>query len=184
MFAVEPLSQVLVEAVIFLGEQGDFAAALSVACFIALQIDPYRNPMPFAAQRVKGMLMVAKILTNTAPGVAAPPADDRREAVQTKLSNILVQTDQVTVCHAVLALVIRWGPAAHSNEWEVCSEARDLLKDIEALPGREKECAMVNAFSRNPSGPDESLFFEIGVLKPIQELSRIALDVIAVEFAS
>lgn len=184
MFAVEPLSQVLVETSIYFGEQGDFPAALAISCFIALQVDPYRYPMPFAAQRVKGLLMIARILTNTAPGIAEPPTGGARGAARTRLSEILAKTDQVTMCHAVLVLVIHWGPAAHSPEWEVCSQARDLLKDIQNLPGRENEYAMVEMFSRNPSGPDENLFFEIAVLRPMRELSEIALDIMALEFES
>lgn len=184
MFAMEPLSQVLVEAGIYFGEQGDFAAALAISCFIALEIDPYRYPMPFAAQRVKGLLMIAKLLTNTAPGVSSPPIGDTKGAAKTRLSELLAKTDQVTICHAMLVLVLHWGPAAHSSEWQVCSEAKGLLKDIKTLPGREKEYAMVETLYRNPNGPDESIYFEIGVLRPIRELSEIALDIMALEFES
>lgn len=184
MFAIEPLSQVLVEAGVYFGEQGDFAAALAISCFIALEIDPYRYPMPFAAQRVKSLLMIAKLLTNTAPGVSSPPIGDTKGAAKTRLSELLAKTDQVTICHAMLVLVLHWGPAAHSSEWQVCSEAKGLLKDIKTLPGREKEYAMVETLYRNPNGPDESIYFEIGVLRPIRELSEIALDIMALEFES
>ncbi|RYP24768.1 hypothetical protein DL765_000314 [Monosporascus sp. GIB2] len=184
LFAIEPLAQFLVEASIYFGEQDDFPAALAVSCFVALQSDPYRSPMPFAAQRVKGMLMIAKILTNTAPSVASPPTNAATGTVRSKLSETLAKMDQITVCQVVLTLVLRWGPAAHSNDWQVCSQAKDLLKDIESLPGREKEHAMVNAFLKNPSGPEERLFFEIGVLKPIRELSEIAIDILSAEFES
>ncbi|RYP81968.1 hypothetical protein DL770_005729 [Monosporascus sp. CRB-9-2] len=184
LFAIEPLAQFFVESSIYFAEQDDFPAALAVSCFVALQSDPYRSPMPFAAQRVKEMLMIAKLLTNTAPGVASPPANTTTATVRSKLSEILAKMDQITVCQFVLTLVLRWGPAAHSSDWQVCSQAKDLLKDIESLPGREKEYAMVKAFLKNPSGPDEGLFFEVGVLKPIRELSEIAIDVLSAEFES
>lgn len=184
MFAVQPLSQVVVEASVYFGERGDFAAALAISCFIAIQIDPYRCPMPFDAQRVKGLLMIARILTNTASGKAFPSVGSNQDVVKTKLSDILAKTDQLLMCHVVLALVVRWGTAAHSDEWQVCSEARDLLKNLKSLSGREKEYAMVETFAKNPGGPDASLFFEIGVLRPTRELSEIALDIMSVEFGS
>ncbi|KAK7752438.1 hypothetical protein SLS62_005591 [Diatrype stigma] len=184
MFAIQPLTQAVVEACIYFGERGDFAAALAISCFVAIQVDPYRSPMPFDAQRVKGLLILARILTNTASGKFLPPMGSTKDAVKTKLSDILAKTDQLLICQVVLALVVRWGPSAHSDEWQVCSEARDLLENLKALSGREKEYAKVETFAKNPSGPDESIFFEAGVLRPIRELSDIALDIMTLEFGS
>lgn len=190
MFAVDPLCHVLVEAIIYLSERGDFAAALAIACFVSRHVEPYRHPAPFSAQRVKGALTLANILSNTAAASAASSSASGSTA-RARISELLARTDQVSVCQAIAMLVVRWGPAAHSEEWQVYAQAREMLADIESLPGRERENASVRAVFGNPGGgngggggggPDErsELFGEI--LTPIRNLAELALDVLAEEF--
>ena len=185
LFAVEPLCQVLVEASIYFGERGDFAAALVVMSFVAFYVDPYRSPMPFGAQRLKGLLMLAKLLTHTAAAFAgagggATPAPSLSGAVGSKVSEILARADQVTACHLLLVFIMRFSPTAHSGE-PLSGEAAELLHEIESLEGRQQETSMLQAISRNPGGEDESQFMEI-VLGPVRELAELALDVLTEEF--
>ncbi|KAI0022574.1 hypothetical protein F4780DRAFT_184270 [Xylariomycetidae sp. FL0641] len=181
MFAIEPLTQVLVEASMYFSEQERYEYSLAISCFLALHSDPYRAPMPFAPQRVKGLLMVAKLLANTGP---ANPSSGTGGRCSSQIKQALSEMDQATMCQVVLMLVMHYAPAAHSKEWAICQEAMALLNDLESLPGRETEQALVRALVRNPSAPEERRFFETAVLKPIQKLSEFALPVMTEEFGS
>ncbi|KAI8632248.1 SET domain-containing protein [Xylariaceae sp. FL1651] len=189
--AVEPLPRVLTEASMYFGEQGNYPHSLSVASFLALHVDPYKAAAPFAPQRVKGLLMIAKLLANTAPPADHPCTDTGEGAVvradellQGKLARALGKMDQPTVCQVLLELVVYYAPAAHSREWAVYHEAKDLLGDLEALQGRETEYALVKAFMRNPNGAEERRFFEQIVLDPLRELSTFCLEIMDSEFDS
>ncbi|KAL7628609.1 hypothetical protein AAE478_000124 [Parahypoxylon ruwenzoriense] len=183
LYAIEPLHQVFVEAGVYFSEQNNFAYGLAISCFIALNSDPYRGPMPFDGQRVKGMLMIAKLLTHTASAASTVPSGSG-VALATRISRALSKMDQVTMCQIALTMVIRYSPEAHSKEWQVYIQARDLLNELEGLPGRERENTMVYAISRNPNSPDEKPFFETVVLDPIRTLAQFALEVMDTEFGS
>ncbi|GAP83604.2 putative SET and MYND protein [Rosellinia necatrix] len=186
-YAVEPLPLVLAEAGMYLGGRGDFAAALCVAAFRAVHADPYANPAPFAPARVKGLLLVAKLLANTAPAPApTTPGRDVSSSPggrpRADVSVALAAMDQVTMCQALLELVAYHAPAAQSKGWRVAREASDLLDDIEALPGRDTEGALVKAFIRNPDGAEERRFFEQAVLGPLRDLAGFCLNIMDEEF--
>ncbi|KAI8958559.1 hypothetical protein F5Y11DRAFT_33588 [Daldinia sp. FL1419] len=180
LYAVEPLSQAIVEGSICFCEQGNFPYALSVSSFLALESDPYRGPMPFHGPRVKGMLMVAKLLANTAADSLSSPSGGT--GISARLLEVLSKMDQATMCQVILAMVIHYCPAAHSKEWVVYHQANDLLKDIERLPGRETENVLINAFVKNPTGSEEVRFFNMAVLEPIQKLAGFALEIMDSEF--
>ncbi|RWA08854.1 hypothetical protein EKO27_g6251 [Xylaria grammica] len=187
--AVEPLPSVLLDATVYFGEQGNFTSALSICCFLATQVDPYKAAAPFAPQRVKGLLMIAKLLSNTAPADPHPSLSSIKTLTLGKslwggISKVLGKMDQATVCQVLLELVVYYAPAAHSKEWALFRAAKDLLDDIEALQDREMEDALVKAFLRNPNGAEERLFFEQVVLGPIRELSAFCFDVMDNEFGS
>ncbi|GAW19973.1 hypothetical protein ANO14919_094660 [Xylariales sp. No.14919] len=187
--AVEPLPSVLLEATVYFGEQGNFTSALSICCFLATQVDPYKAAAPFAPQRIKGLLMIAKLLSNTAPADPHPSLSSIKTLTLGKslwggISKVLGKMDQATVCQVLLELVVYYAPAAHSKEWALFRAAKDLLDDIEALQDREMEDALVKAFLRNPNGAEERLFFEQVVLGPIRELSAFCFDVMDNEFGS
>ncbi|KAH8160330.1 hypothetical protein CIB48_g7911 [Xylaria polymorpha] len=161
--AIEPLPRVLAEASMYFGEQGNFAYSLCISSFLATNVDPYKAAAPFAPQRVKGLLIVAKLLANTAP--ADPDASPGGSKALTSAKNLrgaiskaMGKMDQATMCQILLELVVYHAPAAHSKEWSVFREAKDLLGDLEALQGRETEDALVKAFMRNPDGTEERLF--------------------------
>jgi SET and MYND domain-containing protein len=189
-YAIEPLPRVLTEASMYFGEQGNFTFSLSISSFLAICVDPYKAAAPFTPQRVKGMWMIAKLLANTAPTAALPPSgtktlmSTKTTSLQGKISEALSKMDQATMCQVLLELVVYYAPAAHSREWSVFHEAKDLLSDLEALQGRETEVALVRAFLRNPNGVEERRFFELAVLEPIRVLSAFCLEIMDSEFGS
>ncbi|KAI0466459.1 SET domain-containing protein [Xylaria cf. heliscus] len=184
-YAIEPLPRVLTEASMYFGEQGNFAYSLCISSFLATSVDPYKSAAPFAPQRVKGLLMVAKLLANTAPAdLGGSKALESTKSLRGAISKALGKVDQATMCQTLLELVVYHAPAAHSTEWGVFREAKDLLGDLEALRGRETEDALVKAFVRNPNGAEERLFFEQAVLGPLRELSGFCVNIMDSEFGS
>ncbi|KAI3323581.1 SET domain-containing protein [Xylariaceae sp. AK1471] len=188
--AIEPLPRVFAEASMYFGEQGNFAYSLSISSFLAIDVDPYKAAAPFAPQRVKGMWMIAKLLANTAPAATLPPSGTKTltsaktKTLQGKILHALSKMDQATMCQVLLELIAYYAPAAHSKEWSVFHEAKDLLSDLEALEGRETEDALVRAFLRNPNGAEERRFFKQAVLDPLRELSAFCLEIMDSEFGS
>ncbi|KAI1280066.1 hypothetical protein F5Y07DRAFT_22506 [Xylaria sp. FL0933] len=186
-YAIEPLPHVLAEGSMYFGEQAHFAYSLCISSFLATQVEPYKAAAPFAPQRVKGALMIAKLLANTAPADVdpAPKKALTRSGTQSLLEEIsraLGKMDHATMCQTLLEIVVYYAPAAHSKEWAIYREAKDLLGDLEALQGRETEDALVKAFMRNPNGADERRFFEQAVLGPLRELSAFCFDIMDSEF--
>ena len=188
LFAVEPLAQTLVEAGIYLGERGDYEAALAVMSFIALRVDPYRSPMPFTAQRTKGWLMLVKLMSHTAAasyfssvGAAAgggAGATTARTGTKAKISEVLARTDQVAACRLALTLIAAWTPTAHASEPRLTGEAAELAHQIAALPGRPQEDIPLNIT------PEDERRFMDTLLGPVRELSELALDVLTEEFGT
>ncbi|KAI0008921.1 hypothetical protein F4779DRAFT_641288 [Xylariaceae sp. FL0662B] len=184
LYAVEPLNHVLVEACVYFSKNGNFACSLAISCFLALNSDPYTSPMPFSAQRVKGMLMVAKLLANTAPGDVPSVMSGSGDSLASRISQALSKMDQATMCQMVLTMVVYYGPSAHSTQWQVYHQAKDMLADLESLPGRDIERGLVKAFARNSNGSEERRFIESAVLEPIQQLAGFALEIMVNEFGS
>lgn len=185
-YAVDPLTQVLVEASIYFGGEqvGKLAYGLAISCFVALRSDAYRDPMPFSAVRIKGMFMIGKFLAHTATAAATSSTSGGNggRALAAKVSQALGNMDQLTMGQTILKLIIHHSAVAHSKEWQVYQQANDLLSGLESLPGRETENALVDAFVRNPSGSDEMAFFKNAVLKPLQTLAGFTLEIMDAEF--
>ncbi|KAI0600882.1 hypothetical protein F4775DRAFT_607961 [Biscogniauxia sp. FL1348] len=184
MYAVDPISQVLTEANIYFSGHGNFPYSIAISCFLALHCEPFRFPMPFAPLRVKGLFMIAKLLANITPTTMNQEAYGATAPFAAKISQVLGKIDQATMCQVVASLVVHYGPAAHSTEWQVYGQAKDMLSDIASLPGRELENSMVKAFITNPKGVEEARFFESAILNPIRELSKFAPEVMVSEFGS
>lgn len=188
-YAIEPLPRVLAEATIYFGEQGNFEYGLCISSFLATHVDPYKAAAPFAPQRVKGLLMIAKLLANASPAGQDESSGGAKALTSAKslrgtMSKALEKIDRVTMCQILCELVTYYAPAAHSKEWSVLGEAQEMLDDIAALPGRDTEDALVRAFVQNPNGSEERQFFEQAVLGPLRELSAFSLDVLDTEFGS
>lgn len=176
MYAVEPLPALLHSLIIqYETQEQNFAYALSLACFLATSCHPYAHVPPFKPWRVKGLMMVAQLLSQTAPLSAM--GELGKICPYPALVERLARMDQVSMCEAVLRLVVYYGPIAHSDDWEVVANARELLDDIAQLQGRERESATIGLWATDPERPDARHFFEEVVLKPIKELAGFALDI-------
>ncbi|KAI0203850.1 SET domain-containing protein [Astrocystis sublimbata] len=182
-YAIEPLSRVLSEASVYFAVQGSLAYSLCIASFLATSVDPIKSPVPFAPQRVKGLLMTAKLLANdlgaTLGGTKALTSTD---GLSGAIIEAFRKTDQPTVCQALLELVLHYAPAVNSKEWSVYREAEDLLKDLESLPGREMSNTLVKRFMRNPNGFEERAFFDNFVLEPLRRLAALCIRIMDTEF--
>ncbi|KAF7515698.1 hypothetical protein G7054_g14457 [Neopestalotiopsis clavispora] len=190
LYAVEPLPQTLGQATIHLGEQReDYPASLAVSCFAVLHCDPVRSPMPFGGARVKGLQLLANLLSQTAPLSGSSRVSVTDNSLRGRLLRALSNMDQATMAQAVLAVAVHWAPRAHSEAWPIYLEARDQLRDLEALRGRDKERRLIQRWVEgDPTGDDDddhreaAMFFDYAVLKPVQELAGFALEIMDAEF--
>ncbi|KAI1811267.1 SET domain-containing protein [Poronia punctata] len=190
-YAIEPMPSILTEASIYFAERDEFAFSLVIACFLATKVDCFKFPAPFAPHRVKGLLMIAKLLANvaadstitntTSTSTTSTKNTKGKEKTKEKIIQILRETDHPTICQVLLELVVRY--AYSKDEWKVAREAKDLLDDLEEiLPGREKSDMLVIAFLRNPDGKEERRFFEMAVLKIVRDLAGLLGEVMDGEF--
>ncbi|KAI0842860.1 SET domain-containing protein [Hypoxylon sp. FL0890] len=178
LYAVEPLGFVLGEANPYLHDQGKQTYVLAIACFLALNVHPYRGPSPFYELRVKNILVIAKLLGCTISTIR--PASGT--SLTARISQALGKMDRETMCQVLLTMGIHDWQVAHSKEWPVYLQAKDFLNDIESIPGRGTKKALVDAFTRNPNGSEERRFFETAVLEPIRVLAGFALEIMDTEF--
>ncbi|KAI3401721.1 hypothetical protein diail_9385 [Diaporthe ilicicola] len=178
MWAQEPLGLTVEHAIMYYTEIGSFAHALSVACFAALHCAPYKYPAPFKERRLKGLMVIAKTLTNTAPPSAMKALT---EVSDQRVMVCLLQADQVAMCEALALMVEKYGPVAQSDKWEILDLARSMLQDIASLPGREKEAALLRGWagSRDEAG---TKYFKEQILQPIEDLAGFAVEIMRGDF--
>ena len=189
MWAVEPVPSSLLEmAVMFQTASSNFVSALSLACFVATECTPFKLVAPFNAFRIKGVLLISKLLSQTAEflsqlGTMGPDGTLGlpRNCPQ-GLVDVLRRSDQVSMCEALVRLVVHYAPMASSRDWEVFQTAVEMLEDIEKLQGREKESSLLQAWASNPKQGKGEGFFKEQVLKPIHEVAAFAIDIINSEF--
>lgn len=185
LFAVEPVPEVLGQATIYLGEhRGDYAGSLAVSSFLVLRSDPFKSPMPFGAARLKGLLLMANLMSNTAPLSGSTSVSSSDASLKGRIAYALSRMDQATMTQAVLAIATYWAPRAHSEDWAIYHEAAAQLRDVEGLRGREKERVLIQRWVKDQTDQEAALFFDYAVLKPVQELAGFALEVMASEFGS
>lgn len=178
MWAQEPLGLTVEHAIMWYTEIGSFAHALSVACFAALHCAPFKYPAPFKERRLKGLMVIAKTITNTAP----PSAMDALEGkTDPRVMMCLRQADQVAICEALALMVVKYGPMAHSEDWEIVDLAKSILQDIASLDGREKEAGLLHGWanSRDEAG---TKYFKGQILTPIEDLARFAVEIMSADF--
>lgn len=178
MWAQEPLALTVEHAIMYYTEIGSYAHALSAACFAALNCAPYKYPLPFKERRLKGLMVIAKTLTNTAPPSAM---EALTEITDQRVMVCLLQADQVAICEALALMVEKYGPVAQSEEWEILDLARSMLQDIGSLPGREKETALLRGWagSRDEAG---TKYFKEQILQPIEDLAGFAVEIMKGDF--
>ncbi|PHH83960.1 hypothetical protein CDD83_2727 [Cordyceps sp. RAO-2017] len=186
LWAVTPVPQLLTEISIHFAEQGDFATALAVSCFVATVCDPYRYVACFHPVRAKNIFMIAKLLTNTAEATAG--LDDAVQHVTAtvdldqRIRETLRDIDQVSLCQMLLTVVLRLAPTGHAAEWDLTTAAREVLQDIEQLPGRDKELSLITAWTRDPADDQSRAFFDYAVIQQVDALAKLGRDVLSFHF--
>lgn len=185
LWAVSPLPQLLTEVSILYIEESNFIYALTTACFVATSSEPYRHVLPYHPIRIKGLLLVAKLLANTAADTAslgnsqavASKGDINQRALQT-----LQDIDQVSLCQMLLIMIIASVPRDYVREWEVSATAQQMLDEINELPGRDQELSLINAWKENPEGEQARAFFEYAVVKQVDSLANLGLEILEMDF--
>lgn len=181
LFAVEPVPQIISQASVYFAECQDVPSGFALSCFLTIYCDPFQEPMPFSATRLKSLLMLANVLSNTIRPPGSLPAGG---ALNGKVAQALENMSQITLYQAILAIVVRWGPSAQSKDWLVYRQAIDQLKQVESLPGREDAKSLIQIWAADKGIPEAAEFFELHVLKPLRELAGFAIEIMDSEFGT
>lgn len=199
MWAQEPLALTIEHAIMYYTETGLFAHALAVSCLAAIKCHPYKYPAPFRERRLKGLMVIAKTLTNTASPSAMAEMEARAAQAESGgsssahyfnlLLSCLKQADQVSLCEALALMVERDGPLAapssqdgtEDDEWEIVGLARSMLKDIASLPGRDKEAGLLRAWVKSQDEAGKKYFKE-QILRPIEDMAMLAVEIMKADF--
>ncbi|KAJ4272186.1 hypothetical protein NW762_000897 [Fusarium torreyae] len=185
LWAVSPLSQLLTEISILHTEEGNFIYALATACFIATSCDPYRHVLPYHPVRIKGIMLVAKLLSNTAADTTSL-GNSQAVASQGGFNQRALQTlqdiDQVSLCQMLLIMILKSVPKGYVQEWEVSISAKQMLEEINQLPGRDQELSLINSWKEDPEADQARAFFEYAVVKQIDALANLGLEILNLDF--
>jgi len=173
MWAAEPLAHIFQGAINYYVEQQNYPHALCLECFVAIHSDPFKYVAPFMPWRLKGLLMIAKTLTNT----AVASAQGLRN-VHPGVVAALEKTDEGSLYQSILLMVLHYGAMGHSTEWEILNDSREMLTDIESLEARRTESEILREWIKNPEHPAASFFFRERALEPVARLAGLALDII------
>ncbi|KAK3986926.1 hypothetical protein QBC44DRAFT_132028 [Cladorrhinum sp. PSN332] len=150
--------------------------ALPLACFLATECDPFKYPAPFETWRVKGVITIVQLLAVT--GELTSSGELAKRCPHEGIVGALALADQVTMCQGLLHLGIHHGLMGADEDWQVLRDARAMLKDLESLPGRDKESSLIQAWARDPEDPEGKAFFEDEVLKPVKELASFTPEIL------
>ena len=177
MWATEPLTTTIMQlAVCWQLSFKMTVYALPLLCFVSTECDPFKVVTPFLPWRIKGIVTIVQMLALTAEltasGVLARRCDHEG------IVGTLAMADQVTVCEGLLRLVMKQGGDSETDGWHVLKQAKAMLADLDKLPGRETETAMLKAWEQDPRDPEASAFFHNQVIKPITTLASFAPEIL------
>ena len=180
-WALEPLAKTIRSATMYYLAADRLANALATSCFSALYCDPVQYVAPFKQLRLTGLMLVAKVLTQT----SVPDTESLGKDAHPDVVAVMSRSDQASMLHAILLLVTSLAPKGHSTDWVILEEAKVMLSGIESIAGRESDALLLRQWVANPGsdGPPKS-FFQERVLSPIEELARLAPLVIAADVDS
>ena len=178
LWAVSPLPQVLGELAIYYSEKGIHLTALAIASRVATACDPHRYPAPFHPVRVKNILAIAKLLANTAASHALEGDALEGDTLSRKVDDALRNIDQVSLCQMLLLLVLKLGPQGYMDDWELGISARELLDDIDKLPGREQELSLISAWNEDPRSEQAMAFFQYAVVRQLDILTEASKELV------
>lgn len=208
-WATHPLPEILTEAAIHLSSSSSsspsssssssssrYASALSLCALQATHIEPVRSPFPNSPGRIKGLLMLVKLLAFTAaPSPSSLSASQSLStaaaasaaAVEAPIRRVLDSMDIPTTCEVLLLFVLgsatSWQDQQETQRYLVQPyhrEAQEMLEDIRSLPGRDSERASVQklfqSYSRGESGSGSGTSGGAG-----DEENRLFLDMVIVK---
>ncbi|EAQ89278.1 hypothetical protein CHGG_05897 [Chaetomium globosum CBS 148.51] len=157
MWAVEPLPTTISQlAARWQTSHKMVVYALPLLCFASTECDPIKLVAPFMPWRIKGVMAIAMLLAVTGEFTASGGLATR--CTHEGLVGTLAMADQVSMCEALLRLVVHHGSIGASEDWGVLKEAKAMLADLESLQGQ------------------GAAFFESQVLGPIKTLSSFAVE--------
>lgn len=182
LWAVAPLPQLLTEISLCFVQEGNYPFALTIVCLLATACDPVRYAAPFQPVRTKNVFMVAKMLANTADQAPLPPGAASR--LSQRVRETLGEIDQVSLCQMLLHLVQGLAPDGLAGEWELALSAREMLTEIEQLPGREKELSLIKSWEREPGSDQSQAFFNYAVVQQLESLAKLGRAVLEAEFGA
>lgn len=186
LWALAPLPGLLTTISAHYSDNEEFANALTTACLLATECDPYRHVTPFHPSRVERLYLIAKLLANTAAETAVLTNSANSMAVKpnidSRVQDILREIDQVSLCQMVLIMILRLTAAGLGNQWETAILAKQMLDDIKQLRGREKELSLINAWVENSESEQSKAFFKYAVVDPVHDLARLGKAVLKANF--
>lgn len=177
MWAAEPLPTTILQlATSWQTSYKKVVYALPLFCFLSTECDPYKFVAPFMPWRIKNIVAIVKLLAVTGELTASGALATR--CSHEGLVGTLATADQVSICEALLRLAVHHGSSSVSDDWDVFTQAKSMLEDVESLKGREQESEMLRTWIQDPEDPRGAAFFENQVLRPIQTLSSFAVDIL------
>lgn len=186
LWAVSPLANLLTEISILYSEKQNFAYALFVACFSACESDPFRFPAVFHPSRSRALLVIARLLSNTAPLAAKQQSEEKSTSPESTLYESaiekLVKIDQVSLCQMLLVIILRGASDKRLMEWEVAKAAAEMLYEIENLPGREQENSLIRLWQESPGDDESKALFHYAVVKQLDTLAQLGKQVLESDF--
>ncbi|KAI4597959.1 hypothetical protein KJ359_003766 [Pestalotiopsis sp. 9143b] len=159
LFAVAPVPQIISEASVYFAACQDLPSGLALSC----------------------LLMLANVLSNT---ILLPRSLPAGGASKGKVARALENMDQVTLYQAILAIIVCWGPSAHSKDWLVYRQAVDQLEQVESLPGRDEAKSLVKIWAADIGISEATEFFELHNLKYLRELAEFANEIMDSELGT
>ncbi|KAI1436765.1 SET domain-containing protein [Xylaria sp. CBS 124048] len=182
LFAIAPFPDLLADAAVYFMKQGNPDYSLCVSSFIATQVDPYISPAPFAIQRVKQMLLLARTgVTLMVRKVPQPSV--QYDSLEGRVIRAVRRVDLSRMCQVLLELIVHYGPTAHSEEWPVVGEAKELLK-WQYVGRREEVSKRFRQIVKNPTGAKERGFLDHDLLDYLRELSSFCMEIMEKEFGA
>ncbi|KAK4188009.1 hypothetical protein QBC35DRAFT_497557 [Podospora australis] len=177
MWAIEPLPSTLLSLNChWMSSYKWVFYSLPLACFLATEIDPYRNVVPFFPWRLKGVVAIVKLLTLM--GSLTATGELAKRCPHEGIVGVLAIADEVLICEGLLRLVIKQAEIGAGEDWDVLQFAKEMLKDLETLPGRKKESDLIRKWAENPEDGPGKAFFESEVLKPVRVLASFAPEIL------
>ncbi|EPE08888.1 mynd finger domain-containing protein [Ophiostoma piceae UAMH 11346] len=194
-WAMEPLAALVRHTTLYFTEIGNYSHALALACYSAQHIDPYKYPAPFAQWRVKGLLVVAKLLPHIMPVVHPAFAFDGGKAhneakgegrgadplkkVHPAVLKALPDLADGGIYEALMLMALAQGPKGHSEEWPPLESAQLMLNDVrQSSPEHERITKALAQWFANPTEPSMKAFFDMQFMNAINTLSSHAIEIL------